>query len=165
MQNVQCRQVKCGLREQIWCSIFKVGRCSMYPGSLLLMFNGSVPGQEKLFNVRRCSMYTGVQFDRFHSIRFVGLFHKVQTFNSCTSQPDVCQCLVEQTPLDNMSKNKPCTSMAHIACESKLPSVLRSSMHSCSGNWVAIGCAVVCYARTAHTLSAGIKCRHCRMVF
>ena len=40
----------------------------MYPGSLPLIFNGSVPGHEKLFNVRRCSMYTGVQFDRFHCI-------------------------------------------------------------------------------------------------
>ena len=38
----------------------------MYPGSLPLIFNGNVPGHEKLFNVRRCSMYTGVQFDRFH---------------------------------------------------------------------------------------------------
>ena len=37
----------------------------MYPGSLPLIFNGSVPGHEKLFNVRRCSMYRGVQFDRF----------------------------------------------------------------------------------------------------
>ena len=40
----------------------------MYPGSLPLIFNGSVPGLEKMFNVRRCSMYTGVQFDRFHCI-------------------------------------------------------------------------------------------------
>ena len=40
----------------------------MYPGSLPLIFNGSVPGHEKLFNVRRCSMYTGVHFDRFHCI-------------------------------------------------------------------------------------------------
>ena len=38
----------------------------MYPGSLPLIFNGSVPGHEELFNVRRCSMYTGDQFDRFH---------------------------------------------------------------------------------------------------
>ena len=38
----------------------------MYPGSLPLIFNGSVPVHEKLFNVHRCSMYTGVQFDRFH---------------------------------------------------------------------------------------------------
>ena len=28
----------------------------------------------------------------------------VQTFNSCTSRPDICQCLVVQTPMDNMSK-------------------------------------------------------------
>ena len=40
----------------------------MYPGSLPLIFHGSVPGHEKLFNVRRSSMYTGDQFDRFHSI-------------------------------------------------------------------------------------------------
>ena len=40
----------------------------MYQGSLPLIFNGSVPGHEKMFNVRRCSMYTGVQFDRFHCI-------------------------------------------------------------------------------------------------
>ena len=37
----------------------------MYPGSPPLIFNGSVPGHEKMFNVRRFSMYTGVQFDRF----------------------------------------------------------------------------------------------------
>ena len=41
----------------------------MYPGSLPLIFNGCVPGHEKLFNVRRCSMYAGVQFDRFHCIQ------------------------------------------------------------------------------------------------
>ena len=40
----------------------------MYPGSLPLIFNGSLPGNEKVFNVRRCSMYTGVQFGRFHCI-------------------------------------------------------------------------------------------------
>ena len=28
----------------------------------------------------------------------------VQTFNPCTSRPGVCQCLVVQTPMDNMSK-------------------------------------------------------------
>ena len=66
--NVQSRQVKCGPREQIWCSMFKIDRCSMYPGSLPLIFNGSLPGHEKVFNVGRCSMYTGVQFGRFHCI-------------------------------------------------------------------------------------------------
>ena len=68
VQNVQSRLVKCGLWEQIWCSMFKVDRCSIYPGSLPWIFNGSVPGHEQLLNVRRCSMYTGVQFDRFHCI-------------------------------------------------------------------------------------------------
>ena len=48
MKNVQSRQVKCGLREHIWCSMFKIDRCSMYPGSLQLNSNGSVPGHEKL---------------------------------------------------------------------------------------------------------------------
>ena len=53
----QCRMFKAGLREQIWCSMFKVDRCSMYPGSLPWIFNGSVPGHEKLFNVHRCSIW------------------------------------------------------------------------------------------------------------
>ena len=52
--------------------------------------------------------------------------------------------------------------MTHAACESKLRSVVTSSMHSYPGNWVAIGHAVVYYARGAHAFSAGIKCRHCR---
>ena len=34
-------------------------------------------------------------------------------------------------------------------------------MHPCPGNQVAIGCAVVYYARAAHTFSAGIKWWHC----
>ena len=38
----------------------------MYPGSLPLISNGSMPGHEKLFNVHRCSMYTGFQFGKFH---------------------------------------------------------------------------------------------------
>ena len=45
----------------------------MYPGSLPLIFNESVPGHEILSNVRRCSMYTGVQFDRIISVH---LFEK-----------------------------------------------------------------------------------------
>ena len=35
-------------------------------------------------------------------------------------------------------------------------------MHSCLGNWVAIGHAVVYFAQTALAFSAGIKCRHCK---
>ena len=85
----------------------------------------------------------------------------VQTFNSCTSRPDVCYCLVVQTPIDNMSKNKLSTSMAHIACESKLHWVLRSSIHPCPVNWVATKRTVVYYARATQAFSAGIKCRHC----
>ena len=51
--------------------------------------------------------------------------------------------------------------MTHEACESKLRSVVRSSMHLCPGNWVAILRAVVYYAWAAHAFSAGIKYRHC----
>ena len=36
--------------------------------------------------------------------RFKVTFITVQPFNSCTSRPDVCQCLVVQKPVDNMSK-------------------------------------------------------------
>ena len=41
-----------------------------------------------------------------------------RTFNSCTSQPDVCQCLVVQTPMDITLENKPSTSTTHVACQS-----------------------------------------------
>ena len=34
-------------------------------------------------------------------------------------------------------------------------------MHPCPGNWVAIVCAVVYYARADKAFSAGIKCRYC----
>ena len=51
--------------------------------------------------------------------------------------------------------------MTQVACKPKLRSVLRSSVHPCQVNWVAIGHAVVYYAQTAHAFSAGIKCRHC----
>ena len=58
-------------------------------------------------------------------------------------------------------KNKPSTATTQVACESKLRSVVRSSMHPCPENLVAIGRAVVNYAQDAHAFSAGIKCRHC----
>ena len=34
-------------------------------------------------------------------------------------------------------------------------------MQPCPENWMAIWRAVVYHARTAHALSAGIKCQHC----
>ena len=50
--------------------------------------------------------------------------------------------------------------MTYAACESKLRS---AASHPCIRYWVAIGYVVVYYARAAHALSAGIKCRHCIM--
>ena len=41
------------------------------------------------------------------------VFYTVQTFNSRIISPDVCQCLVVQTPM----KNKLSTSMTHFTCE------------------------------------------------
>ena len=41
----------------------------------------------------------------------------VLAFNSFTSRPDVCQYLAVQTLMDNMSKNKPSTTMAHVPCK------------------------------------------------
>ena len=52
----------------------------------------------------------------------------------------------------------------HVACESKLRSIVRSSMHPYTGDWVAIGRAVVCYDRATHAVIAGIECRHCRTI-
>ena len=51
--------------------------------------------------------------------------------------------------------------MTHVAYESELRSVVRSSLHLCLGNVVTTGRAVVYYARAAHTFRAGIKCQHC----
>ena len=50
--------------------------------------------------------------------------------------------------------------MTRLACEFKPRSLVRSSMHPCPWNWVATWIVVVYYARAAHTLRAGIKCRH-----
>ena len=47
--------------------------------------------------------------------------------------------------------------MTHVACESKLRSVVGSSMHPRQGNCVATGRAVVYHAQMAHAFSAGIK--------
>ena len=85
----------------------------------------------------------------------------VQTFNSCTSWPVVCQCQIVQIPMNNMSKNKPSTPMTHVACESKLVSFVRSYMHQGPRNLAAIRHAVVYNAQAAHAFSAGIKCLHC----
>ena len=52
--------------------------------------------------------------------------------------------------------------MTQAACDSKLRLVVRSSMDSCRGNWVAIERAVVYHARVAHAYISGIKCQHCR---
>ena len=52
-----------------------------------------------------------------------------------------------------------------VACESKLRSVVRSSMHPYSGICVATGLAVVYYDRAAHAFSAGIEYRHCMRHF
>ena len=52
--------------------------------------------------------------------------------------------------------------MTHVACESKIRSVVRSSMHPCLITKVAIRRAFVYYAQAVHALSAGIKCRHCK---
>ena len=37
--------------------------------------------------------------------------------------------------------------MTHVHCESKLRSIIKSSVHPCHGNWVAIEHTVVYYAR------------------
>ena len=64
-------------------------------------------------------------------------------------------------PMDNMSKNKPSKSITHIPL---LRSVVRSSKRPWPGNCEAAGCAVKYCARAAQAFSAGIKCRHCKIV-
>ena len=84
----------------------------------------------------------------------------VQSFNSCTSRPDASDWLYKH-PGTTSQRNKPSTSKSHVACKSKLLSVVSSSMHPCPGNRVATRRAVVYYVRTAHAFSAEIECQHC----
>ena len=58
------------------------------------------------------------------------VLYTMQTFHSCTSRPDVCQCLAVLTPMYIMPKNRTSTSVALVLCESKLLSVVRSSRQS-----------------------------------
>ena len=87
--------------------------------------------------------------------RVLPLTTTVQTFNSCASRPDVCQCLVVQTLIYNTD---PCSLQikATLSCE-----VRSLWSHPCPDNWVAVGCVGMYYARAAPALSTGIKCRHC----
>ena len=84
--------------------------------------------------------------------------YSVQIVDSCISRPDVLQCSVVQI---TCQKSKQSASMTHVASESKLRLVVRSSMYPCQGYWVAIGRAVMYYARDAQAVSAEIKYRHC----
>ena len=93
---------------------------------------------------------------------------RVQTFNSCTSRPDVYQCLIVQKPAGNMSTDMsikmPSTAMTQVACESKVCSVVRSSLHP------APGCGSQtdvqsCIMPGLQEFSDGIKCRHCRSIY
>ena len=60
------------------------------------------------------------------------------------------------------SNPNPSVEHVHVAWESKLRSVISTSIHPCQGNWVAIGHAAVYYARAVWAFSAETKYRHCR---
>ena len=114
-----------------------------------------------------CFVYCVYWLYIFQILNFKYLFYchicpsgPTEAFNSCSSRSDVCQCLVVK-PLDNRSKNKPSISMTHVDSESKLCSVVRSSMHPCPRNRVATGSVVVYHAQVARAFSAGTRFRHC----
>ena len=73
------------------------------------------------------------------------IWHKstVQTLNVCTSRPDICQCLVVQSPMDSMSKYGKRINYKHSLRIKDTFSCHGSSRHPCPGNWVATGRAVV----------------------
>ena len=89
----------------------------------------------------------------------------VQPLNFCTSRSNVCKRLVVKKVMLRCQENNPNTSMTYVVCESKLHSVVRSSIQLCQGNWVASGHIVVYYAWAAHAFSAGVKCQHCTHPF
>ena len=82
----------------------------------------------------------------------------LQTFHSCTGRPDVSQRPLVLIPMNNVSENKPSTPMTHVAYESKLRSVVRSSMPK-----ILVGNRACGQARDTQAFSAGIKCRHCSL--
>ena len=54
--------------------------------------------------------------------------------------------------------------MTHVACKSKVLSVVRSCMHPCPGIWVAIEQVVIYFARAACAFSAGITYLYCDLL-
>ena len=72
--------------------------------------------------------------------------------------------LLYKQPWMTCQENKPSTSMAHVAFESKLRSVLGHTCIHAKGNCVAFGRVVVYTAWDAHIFSAGIKCWHCSLL-
>ena len=57
----------------------------------------------------------GIKEQRSQTNRSMG--HTVQTSNSCTSRPDVEQCLAVHAPMDNVLKDRPIILITHKACE------------------------------------------------
>ena len=91
-----------------------------------------------MFSLFACLFLQHPSWEKYHKPIYHVCFtyvSTVQTFNSCTRRPVICQCLVVQIPVDNISKYNPKTSMAIVACESKSRSVVRPSVHPCPGNW------------------------------
>ena len=70
--------------------------------------------------------------------------YTVQIFNSYTSRPDMCQCLVaHKRSCITCHEINQAHKLTRVVCESKLHSVVRSSMQPCQGNWVTIGRACI----------------------
>ena len=88
--------------------------------------------------------------------------YTVETFNFYTSRPDNLPVHGCTTSHGEHPKNKPSITMNHVACESKIRSVVRLSMHPRSANWVVVWRAAVYCAQASHASSAGIKCQHSR---
>ena len=99
------------------------------------------------------------------SAGFIATYNNIQNRHLIPATVDrtSASAWLYKTPWIACPKNKLSTSMTHVAGESELRSVVRSSMLPCPGNWVAIRPAVVYHARAAQAFSAGIKCQHCSL--
>ena len=78
----------------------------------------------------------------------------VESFNSCASRTDGCQCLIVHTSLDNV-KNMPITLMTNVVCESNLRPVLGPVVASMTRK---LSCNQSC-SRVLWPWCPGIKCR------
>ena len=80
-------------------------------------------------------LFLEIDWNYLNSHFSILLIPTVQTLNSCTSHPDVCHCLVVQTPMDNISRYQWTTLLAN---QSYVQSWGHSCIHAQETKWQSV---------------------------